>query len=114
MHFDPAVLSGTLAPLVTRLAERHRLTPAERLEIIRIAQGFACKDSATDANISPETVRARRKRIYRKLGTGGGANEVIAMLLALSLRTLAGASDADAAAPDQPSLASPEPSAATV
>ena len=31
--------------------------------VLRIAQGFACKDSAAAANVSPETIRARRKRL---------------------------------------------------
>jgi DNA-binding CsgD family transcriptional regulator len=60
------------------------LTPAERSEILRIAQGLACKDSASAANVSPETIRARRKRIYRKLGLPG-ASETLSALLALSL-----------------------------
>ncbi len=106
MHFDPDLLAGTLAPFVTRLDGRSALTPSERTEVMRIAQGFAAKDSAEAANLSPETIRARRKRIYRKLGMRGGAIEVIAALLALSLRTLAGADDAapdaDAPAPGAP------------
>ncbi len=88
MNFDPELLARTLAPLVSALTPRPALTPAERMEVLRIAQGFACKDSATAANVSPETVRARRKRIYRKLDVSG-ANDVIAVLLALSLRALA-------------------------
>ncbi|HEY6001929.1 MAG TPA: helix-turn-helix transcriptional regulator [Anaeromyxobacter sp.] len=64
------------------------LTPAERAEVIRMAQGFACKDSAAAANVSPETIRARRKRIYRKIDIGG-SGELISRLLALSLRMLA-------------------------
>ncbi len=88
MRFDPDVLSTTLAPLVPTLAGGAALTPAERIEVLRIAQGFACKDSAAAANLSPETIRARRKRIYRKLGVGG-FNDVISALLASSLRLLA-------------------------
>jgi hypothetical protein len=53
-----------------------------------MAQGFACKDSAAGANVSPETIRARRKRIYRKLDLGG-AGELISEMLALSLQMLA-------------------------
>ena len=68
--------------------EGARLTPAERAEVLRVAQGFACKDSAAAAGVSPETIRARRKRIYRKIDVAG-ANEVISGLLALSLKMLA-------------------------
>lgn len=64
------------------------LTPYERAEVLRIARGFACKDSAAAAGISPETIRARRKRIYRKLGTAG-ATETLSVLLSLSLRRMA-------------------------
>lgn len=81
---DTDALSG----IVDAFIERRRLTPAERAELLRIAQGLHCKDSAGIASVSPETIRARRKRIYRKLGVGG-ANEALSSLLALSLRELA-------------------------
>ena len=77
-----------LTPFAAKFMEGTTLTPAERAEVLRIAQGFACKDSASSANVSPETIRARRKRIYRKLGVGG-ANEALSSLLALSLQQLA-------------------------
>ena len=56
--------------------------------MLRIAQGFACKDSAAAAGVSPETIRARRKRIYRKLDVPG-SGELLASLLSLSLKMLA-------------------------
>jgi DNA-binding CsgD family transcriptional regulator len=68
--------------------ERKHLTPAEHAELLRIAQGYACKDSAAAAGVSPETIRARRKRIYRKLGVSG-AGETLSCLLAVALRQLA-------------------------
>jgi DNA-binding CsgD family transcriptional regulator len=89
MQFDPDVLATTLAPLAARLPGGDTLTPSERTEVLRLAQGFACKDSAVAGNVSPETIRARRKRIYRKLGLGG-SNELISALLASSLQMLAG------------------------
>jgi DNA-binding CsgD family transcriptional regulator len=95
MLFDPDVLATTLAPLAASLPGGATLTPAERTEVLRLAQGFACKDSAAAGNVSPETIRARRKRIYRKLGLGG-SNDVIAALLASSLRLLARGERADA------------------
>src|SRR5512139_1603996 len=60
-----------LTPFAARFMEGTTLTPAERAEVLRIAQGFACKDSAAAAGVSPETIRARRKRIYRKLDVPG-------------------------------------------
>jgi DNA-binding CsgD family transcriptional regulator len=79
-----------LAHVVVQVPNYSALTPAERTEVFRVAQGYRCKDSAGVANNSPETIRARRKRIYGKLGISG-CNEVIAALLACSLRMLAAA-----------------------
>jgi DNA-binding CsgD family transcriptional regulator len=83
-HIDIEIL----APFAAKFMERSTLTPAERAEVLRIAQGFACKDSAAAANVSPETIRARRKRIYRKVQVGG-SSELISRLLSLSLSMLA-------------------------
>ena len=76
-----------LTPFASRFMEGSTLTPAERAEVLRIAQGFACKDSASAAGVSPETIRARRKRIYRKLDVPG-SGELLASLLSLSLKML--------------------------
>ncbi len=73
-----------LTPFAAKFLEGTTLTPAERAEVLRIAQGFACKDSAAAAGVSPETIRARRKRIYRKLAVPG-SGELLASLLSLSL-----------------------------
>ena len=83
-HIDIEILS----PFSARFMEGTSLTPAERSEVLRMAQGFACKDSAAAAGVSPETIRARRKRIYRKLDVPG-SGELISALLALSLQMLA-------------------------
>ena len=83
----PYINVDALASVVVRVPNYHALTPAERAEIIRIAQGFACKDSAAAADVSPETIRARRKRIYRKLEVPG-SGEIISALLALALESL--------------------------
>jgi DNA-binding CsgD family transcriptional regulator len=83
-HIDPDALS----PVAARFLDCTHLTPAEYSEVIRMAQGFHCKDSAVAAKISPETVRARRKRIYRKLHVGGVA-DLLSGLLAASLELLA-------------------------
>jgi len=77
-----------LTPFAARFMEGTTLTPAERAEVLRIGQGFACKDSAAAAGVSPETIRARRKRIYRKLDVPG-SGELLASLLSLSLKMLA-------------------------
>ncbi len=87
-----------LAPFGAKFMEGTNLTPAERSEVLRMAQGFACKDSAAAANVSPETIRARRKRIYRKIDMSG-ANELIASLLALSLKMLAAGEKIEPRAP---------------
>ena len=83
-HIDVEIL----VPFASKFMEGTTLTPAERAEVLRVAQGFACKDSAAAANVSPETIRARRKRIYRKLDVPG-SGDLIATLLAYSLRMLA-------------------------
>ena len=84
----PHIDVDTLAPFTAKFLEGSTLTPAERTEVLRLAQGFACKDSAAAANVSPETIRARRKRIYRKLGVPG-SGELIATLLGFSLKMIA-------------------------
>ncbi|MGB8933096.1 MAG: helix-turn-helix transcriptional regulator [Anaeromyxobacteraceae bacterium] len=77
-----------LTPFAARYMQGSSLTPAERAEVLRIAQGFACKDSAAAANVSPETIRARRKRIYRKVDVAG-SGVLIASMLKLALDMLA-------------------------
>ncbi len=84
----PHIEIDTLTPIAAKYMDGKSLTPAERSEVLRIAQGFACKDSAAAANVSPETIRARRKRIYRKVHVAGAA-EIISGLLSISLQMLA-------------------------
>jgi DNA-binding CsgD family transcriptional regulator len=100
-HIDIEIL----APFAAKFMEGTTLTPAERSEVLRIAQGYACKDSAAAANVSPETVRARRKRIYRKTDVAG-SGELISALLALSLRMLA---NGERIEPRPTSVAEPAP-----
>jgi len=83
----PQIDVEILVPFTAKFLEGYTLTPAERAEVLRIAQGFACKDSAAAAGVSPETIRARRKRIYRKLDVAG-SGELISTLLALGLEML--------------------------
>ncbi|HEX9308136.1 MAG TPA: LuxR C-terminal-related transcriptional regulator [Anaeromyxobacter sp.] len=112
----PHIDIDLLAPFGAKFMEGTNLTPAERAEVLRMAQGFACKDSAAAANVSPETIRARRKRIYRKIDMSG-ANELIAALLALSLKMLAKGERLEPRAPAQSTSATPaapEPAALSV
>jgi DNA-binding CsgD family transcriptional regulator len=107
-HIDIEIL----APFAAKYMEGGRLTPAERAEVLRMAQGFACKDSAAAAGVSPETIRARRKRIYRKIDLAG-SNELISAMLALSLQMLARGERIEPR-PQQPQTAQPQqPSAPT-
>jgi DNA-binding CsgD family transcriptional regulator len=85
--FMPHIDIETLSPFSAKFLEGNNLTPAERSEVLRMAQGYACKDSAVAAGVSPETIRARRKRIYRKLDVSG-SGELISAMLALSLKML--------------------------
>lgn len=84
----PLIDPDLLKPFAARFLKGSALTPSERAEILRIAEGLGCKDSAAAASVSPETIRARRKRIYRKLDAPG-ASELLASMLALSLGMLA-------------------------
>ena len=107
----PHIDIDILTPFAAKFMEGSTLTPAERSEVLRMAQGFACKDSAAAANVSPETIRARRKRIYRKLDMSG-SGELISTLLALSLRMLAKGERIEPrpVAPAQPQVQQPGPS----
>ncbi len=80
-HIDIEILS----PFSAKFLEGTSLTPAERSEVLRMAQGFACKDSAAAEGSSIETVRARRGRIYLKLGVSR-AGDLISALQMLGAR----------------------------
>jgi len=62
---------GRISRLLRRFSETYRLTPAERAALLDIAHGSSAKESAQRLSLSPETVRARRKRIFRKMGVDG-------------------------------------------
>ena len=53
---------------INRAQLRFSLTAQERNEAESIIAGLSCKESASRLGLSPETVRQRRKIIYRKLG----------------------------------------------
>ncbi len=67
--FEPG--DARVSRLLRRFGETYRLTPAERGALIDIAHGASAKESAQRLALSPETVRARRKRIFRKMGVDG-------------------------------------------
>jgi DNA-binding CsgD family transcriptional regulator len=77
------------------------LTPAERKEVLHIAQGFACKDSATADDRALETIRSRRKRLYGKLRVSG-SGDLLSRLLALSLEMLVRGERLGAPSPEAP------------
>lgn len=53
------------------LAKKWRLSPAERAELQHLMLGLSCKEAASRLGVSPETIRGRRKQIYRKARVGG-------------------------------------------
>jgi DNA-binding CsgD family transcriptional regulator len=63
--------SSRLEQLIDRLVRRYGLSASEHKELRHLARGLAIKDSARELGLSPETVRVRRKRVYRKMGLGG-------------------------------------------
>lgn len=71
------VVTARLAPgtrleqLIDKLVRRYGLSASEHKELRHLARGLAIKDSARELGLSPETVRVRRKRVYRKMGLGG-------------------------------------------
>lgn len=100
-----------LARVADTFLERRaaHLSPGERRELFAIAQALSCKESATALSVCYETVRARRKRVYRKLGLAG-AGEVTSWLLRVSLEQLERpAVPADPVLPVTARLAEPAP-----
>lgn len=74
------IVESRLERQLRKFATAHRLTPAERAALSDIAAGSSAKDSAMRLSLSPETVRARRKRIFRKVGVDG-CGAILAKLL---------------------------------
>ena len=64
-------LQNKLERRLQRYARQYHLTAAERAALVDIARGLSAKESALRLSLSPETVRARRKRIFRKVGADG-------------------------------------------
>jgi DNA-binding CsgD family transcriptional regulator len=72
--------AGRLDRQLKSFADANRLTDAERAALADIASGASAKESAQRLGLSPETVRARRKRIFRKVGADG-CGSILAKLL---------------------------------
>lgn len=66
---------------------KKRLAPREVRELERIVVGTSPKVSAFDDKVSIDSVRSRRKNLYRKLDIGG-AEEIVQDLLARALKKL--------------------------
>ncbi len=77
-----------LGLVVRQFLKGSRLTAEQRREVLDIAGGVGSRDAATLEGVPVETVRARRKIIYRKLRLSG-SSELMSRLLAISLRMLA-------------------------
>lgn len=107
-YIDPELLSSLVARYLAR--KGNVLSPAERTEAIRIAQSISCKASAQASGISYETIRARRKRMYRKLGVSG-STELVSSLLLVSLGLLASGERMDAPLPSPEVTAPASPAA---
>lgn len=79
------------------LARKWRLSPAERAELQHLMLGLSCKEAASRLGVSPETIRGRRKQIYRKARVGG-AGPLRALLDGVTEDEDAGSSAAAASA----------------
>ena len=92
MHPAPESFAGSLVAALDRLPRSGLLTQAEREEVLRIARGFAAKESAAAADVSPHTIRGRRQHIYLKLRVAS-ATELMGVILASALEARRGALD---------------------
>lgn len=86
----PVAEPESLLPFLASFLEGVHLTPAEQGEVVHIARGFSIKDSASANDLSMETIRVRRKRIYSKLRVAG-AHELNSILLGAALARLSDA-----------------------
>lgn len=60
-----------LDQVLDRLGRRYGLSTSEQREVRHMARGLPIKESAKELGISPETVRVRRKRVYKKMALKG-------------------------------------------
>jgi DNA-binding NarL/FixJ family response regulator len=83
-----ATADEVLLGLVDELTKGTTATTMEKHEIIRMANGLRASTSATASGLSRETIRSRRKKIYRKLQVGSH-EQVTQKLLSMALTRLA-------------------------
>jgi len=74
--------------IVKEYVDSRPLTPSEKEEVHRIARGLNAKESSAEAHLSDETIRARRKRLYKKLGVNSHDEVMVAILEATIARFL--------------------------
>jgi DNA-binding CsgD family transcriptional regulator len=73
-HGRYVLVSARIAPesrlelLMDRLVQRYGLSDAEHRELRYLAHGLAIKESARETGLSPDTIRVRRRRVYKKMG----------------------------------------------
>lgn len=63
-----AAPESRLEQLMDRLVQRYGLSDAEHRELRHLAHGLAIKESARETGLSPDTIRVRRRRVYKKMG----------------------------------------------
>jgi DNA-binding CsgD family transcriptional regulator len=104
----PQMPAAAVDEIIRSATVRFTLTPAEALELRSMLAGLECKESAQLLGLSGETVRHRRKLIYRKAGVAC-LGKVIARVLGLEQATtpLATASPIAHASPVAPPPTNP-------
>ena len=68
-------------------SDLNKLTKSEFDELLRLTEGHSVKSSAELTDVGAETLRTRRKKIYKKLYMKGGVH-ILSSLLNLALRKL--------------------------
>ena len=62
------MISEALKTKMINFCDGVPVTALEKGEILQLLSGSSVKESASAANLSWETIRARRKRLYQKFG----------------------------------------------
>lgn len=85
METNTVIEAAVDAFVAKHLVNNSTLTKLERKEVSNLALGLSCKDAAVKENIGCETIRVRRKSIYRKLDVAGHTELVAGILNRLSM-----------------------------
>jgi DNA-binding CsgD family transcriptional regulator len=86
-QMDPDLLSSVISAFLNQRLGRKLLSPAERTEVVRIAQSVSIRESAAMSGSSSETIRHRRKCMYKKLRVAGSF-ELASSVLGFSLQLI--------------------------